>query len=116
MEFLKKLLEQRQAALEYIRGVLKQRGTGYEIIDPAMYDEDEGIDDTVYQLPRGVHISKHGHYYEFPIVIIDINDKDELTFKGLDMGDYCEDMDFEESELYDSVVCAIADIVFNLEN
>lgn len=105
----------RTEAMEYIRGVLKSRGTGYELTDPANYEED--IEDSVYSLPRGFNVSKRGYYDEYPIVIINIDKNEKLSFEGLScLGDTDEDYYFEEDDLSIDTVCAIADLVQELEN
>lgn len=112
--YIGKLDRLRGLALDYIRAVLSARGTNYELIDPNEYEED--LSDEVYKLPRGKYTNMRGYLYEFPIVVIDINDQGELTFKGVDMGDFCRDMDFSENEMEDMMICAIADLVYHLEN
>jgi hypothetical protein len=112
--FLEKLESLRANAIEYIRKVLKQRGTGYELIDPATYEED--FDDEVYDLPRANYVGKHGNYDEYPIVVIDIDADDILTFKGIcKLGDTDDDRDFSVEELSSACLCQIADVVANLE-
>jgi hypothetical protein len=113
--FSSELAKVSKSALEYIRKVLKERGTNYEIIDPATYDDE--IDDVVSGLPRGIHITGGGAHREYPIVVINIDAEDKLTFVGL--GGYDEtkaDMDFGEEYLSEMCICEIADIVAGLEN
>jgi hypothetical protein len=113
--FASRVVEAGKDALEYIRKVLKERGTHYEIIDPATYDDE--IDDVVSVLPRGIHITGGGAHREYPIVVINIDAENKLTFVGL--GGYDEtkaDMDFGEEYLSEMCICEIADIVAGLEN
>ena len=113
--FVSRLMKVSDDALEYIRKVLKERGTGYEIIDPASYEDE--VEDEVYKLPRGVYVTKHGNYEEYPIVIINIDDTGRLTFEGLAcIGEAYEDKIFTEEDLYAGHICSIADIVARLES
>lgn len=113
--FSSELNKFRVDALESIRKVLKERGTDYQIIDPACYEDD--FDDAVYELPRAVHITDGGAHREYPIVVINIDAEDKLTFVGL--GGYDEtkaDKNFGEEYLSVECLCAVADIVAGLEN
>lgn len=113
--FTKKLEDMRTDALDYITSILKERGTDYQLIDPACYDE--SIDDKIYQLPRAFTVGKYSLYSEFPIVSIDIKDN-VLTFKGIGTGlnENDEDHDFPESEVGSDCLMAIATLVTKLEN
>lgn len=105
----------RTEALEYIRGILKSRGTNYELVDPNDYEEE--IEDSVYDLPRGTHFTKDNYLEEYPIVIINIDDENKLTFEGLScIGETEKDYTFDEDELSVELACAIADHVYYLEN
>ena len=110
--FLIELQELRNKALNYIRSILNERGTGYEIIDPASYED--GLEDEVYKLPRATYLDKKLNYFEFPIVVININ-KNVLTFEGIDMGEYDDDKKFTEEEISTPTLCHIADLIHSLE-
>lgn len=113
--FVNKIVAVEKKALDYILSVLKKRGTNYEIVDPASYED--GIEDEVYELPRGIHVTKHGFYEEYPIVVINIDNEDKLTFVGLAcIGETDDDRTFEVDDLSAPCICAIADIVARLEN
>lgn len=111
--FTEKQEDIRKKAISYITKVLKKRGTNYEIVDPAFYEGEE-IKEEFYDLPRAFRIDRHDQYNEYAIVKINI-DENKLSFVGIEV---LEDMDkrqFTENELVTEVLCAIADIVQNLE-
>jgi hypothetical protein len=123
--FVSELLELQSRALEYIRSILKKRGTEYQIIDPATYedgyDEDENTEEErnqLWALPRGKYVTKHGFYEEYPIVMINIDEEDKLTFLGIGcIGDGAdEEKIFTDEDLSTPTICAIADIVSALED
>jgi hypothetical protein len=113
----KSLVEQyeqiRVEALKYIRKVLNKRGTNYELIDPAEYEDE--LSDEVYKLPRVNYVDKYFNYYEFPIIVVNI-DNDVLTFQGINISEYDEDKGFGEDDIPTDVLCAIADNIKALEN
>ena len=115
--FISQLDIVRKSAIIYITKVLMMRGANYELIDPAMYEDDNEIDDSVFNLPRAIALQKYGAADEYPIVLININDKGELSFVGIDVlsemnGD---DETFTTDSLTTETLCAIADLVASLE-
>ena len=113
MNFTQKLNDVRQEALNYIHSVLRARGTNYELIDPSTYED--GIEDEVYDLPRGFNVNKYEFYDEYPIVVINI-ENDELSFYGIQIGEGNDDYTFDSDSLTTDTICAIADLVRDLEN
>lgn len=104
----------RNEAIKIITDTLKQRGTGYELVDPAIYDEE--IDDSIYELPRGSYVGKYDSYNEFPIVMVNISETEEITFTGIPcLSENDDDYEFDMDELSTSTLCAIADIISDLE-
>lgn len=112
MTHLDQLTQIRDNALNYIKSVLRFRGTNYELTDPTNYEED--LTDEIYQLPRGFSITKHGHYVEYAIVIINI-ENDELSFHGIEIGEMGDEMTFTDGDLDTDTICVIADLVKTLE-
>ena len=112
--FVKKVNKVRLEALTYIREVVSKRGDNpYELIDPSTYDF--GFEDSVYELPRGVRVGKHGHHVEYPLINVSIIN-DVLSFGGLAcMDETNEDEMFNDDDLDTDVICIIADIITNLE-
>lgn len=114
MSYLSKLTQVRIEAIEYITSVLKKRGTNYELVDPALYEDE--FEDEMYDLPRGSTTDRHGYLIEHPIVIIDIDDNDVLTFKGVGgLSEADNDNDYSVDEMDSFTICSIADIVESLE-
>ena len=113
--YVNQLSDVHNAAVAYIKSVLEMRGSGYELIAPDAYDEE--TDDEVYQLPRGYTVGKYGMYDEFPLVMINLNEKNELVFVGISVMSegVDEDKHFIVEELSTEVVCAVADRVRELE-
>lgn len=116
MSYLTKLTKVRIDAIDYITSVLKNRGSDYQLIDPASY-EDGNFQDDVYELPRGLNVDRHGYHEEHPIVSVDIDNEDILTFKGIGgLGDTGNDHDYTAGELESFTLCSIADMISNFEN
>jgi hypothetical protein len=114
MSYLNKLTLVRNEAIEYITSVLKERGTNYELVDPSLYED--GFEDELYDLPRGTRVDRHDYHNEHPIVCIDIDDKDVLTFKGMaGLGETEDDYDYSADELDSFTICQIADLIKSLE-
>lgn len=111
--YVNELIQVHNAAVDYIKSVLLFRGSGYELIDPVTYED--GMEDEVYGLPRGNVVNKNFHYFEFPLVVINISADGELSFEGLDLGDYMDDKIFSVEELSTDVIVALADRVRELE-
>ena len=114
MNYTNQIEATRSEALSYIKSILDKRGSNYELIEPASYDDDD-TDESVYDLPTAYYIDKHNFYTEYPIVIINI-ENDILNFVGLGCKNDNEDYTFVEQELSTNVICAIADLVYQLEN
>ena len=112
MTFVNELLLLRNKSVDYIHKILSLRGTGYEITDPANYEDE--INDELYQLPRAISVSKHGHHIEYAIVVINIQD-DKLSFYGIEIGESTDEETFDESDLTTETLCEIADLVKLLE-
>jgi len=105
----------RKEAISYITEVLKKRGTNYETVDPASYEGEE-ITEEFYDLPRTFRIDRHDYYFEYAIVKINIDEKtNELKFVGISVFEDMDEKEFTENELVTEVLCAVADIVQNLE-
>ena len=105
--------ELRKEVLSYITEVLKKRGTNYETVDPASYEGEE-ITEEFYDLPRAFRVDRHDQYIEYAIVKINI-DENKLSFVGIEVREDMDERQFNEYELVTEVLCAIADIVQNLE-
>lgn len=118
MLYVEKISDIRKEAIDYITSVVKKRGTNYELVDPALYED--GFEDGMYDVPRGFTVNKYGYMDVHPIVVIDIDDNDKLTFKGIgglmDFGETDEDNDYSVDNLETYVICQIADLVESLEN
>lgn len=111
--FAAQLEELRNNALAYIRKVLNQRGTNYELTDPANYEDE--IEDCVFELPRATYVNKYSFFDEYPIIAVDI-DNDVLTFQGIAaIGEADDDRTFNEDDMTTASLCGIADIIANLE-
>ncbi len=113
--FFNKLQELRKEALDYILGVLRKRGTDYQLIDPQSIEDT--LTDEYYELPRADKVDKHGFYSEFPIIAINIED-DKLVFVGdssMDAGSFCDEY-FEPDDLSSPIIFKIADMVKQFEN
>lgn len=113
--FQSKINDVREEALSYILSVMKMRGTGYQLTDPANYEEE--IDEEVYGLPRSSYLDRRMDYHECAIVMINIDNEDTLTFVGLkcfneDDGEH----EFHYSDVETETICLIADLVHKLEN
>ena len=115
MSFVEKLQATRQEAIDYIKSVLEKRGSGYELCDPALYEEE--LEDEFYDLPIAVYVGKHSFHDEYAIVVLDINDNHDITFKGISRtGDASEaEMDFDSDDFDTFALCEIADIMKKLE-
>lgn len=113
--FQSKINDVREEALSYILSVMKMRGAGYELTDPANYEEE--IDEEVYELPRASYVGRRMDYHECAIVMINIDNEDTLTFVGLKC--FNEDdgeQTFHHSRIDTETICIIADLVYELEN
>lgn len=112
--FLLRLDSLRDDSITYITEILKERGTGYQLIDPATYED--GIEDEVYGLPRGVYLTKHWSYSEHSIVVINIDDEGILSFEGIDTDGTTEDQIFKVEDMFTETLALIAALVYKFEN
>jgi hypothetical protein len=115
MSYVQKIIKARREAIDYIASVMKKRGTNYELVDPALYED--GFEEEMYDLPRGSTTDKHGYLLEHPIVVINIDDKDVLTFKGTGgLAETEDDNDYSVDDMESFTLCEIADLIKSLEN
>ena len=96
----------------YIKSVLLNRGTNYQLIDPQ--DIEDEYTDEFYDLPGTLVYSKHGHYTENKIVVINLVNG-YLEFETVDTEDY-DDHTLDGSEFESVTWLWLADLVEQLEN
>lgn len=96
----------------YIKSVLLNRGTNYQLIDPQ--DIEDEYTDEFYDLPGTLVYSKHGHYTEHKIVVISLVDG-HLEFETVDTVDY-QDHKLDGSEFKSVTWLWLADFIEELEN
>ena len=96
----------------YIKSVLLNRGTNYQLIDPQ--DIEDEYTDEFYDLPGTIVYSKHGYYTEHKIVVISLVDG-SLEFETVDTVDY-DDHVLDGSEFESVTWLWLADFIEQLEN
>ena len=99
----------------YIKEILKKRGTDYQLIDPDIIDE---RDSEFYDLPKAIkYYEKYGttQFDEFCIVDIKI-EGDMILFSGVSVDGSAEDYNFSEQDVSTDTICEIAYLVYHLEN
>jgi hypothetical protein len=118
MNFQKRFVELKDEATEYIKSVLLKRGTNYELIDPASYEEDGSFDESVYDLPRHTDYGKYNSYEDYSVVVVNMDVGGELVFECIQIyyEDYSRDLTVSVHALETLVVCQIADLIYQLEN
>jgi hypothetical protein len=109
-KFVKPLL---QEALDYIRKVLKQRGSGYELIDPSTYED--VFEDDFFNAPVQKIDGKIDSLDYYGIVCIDIKKNGTLIFIGYKHDCSGKEKKFKESKMSPSTIFEIADLVADLE-
>lgn len=95
----------------YVAKVLLVRGTNYELINPQ--DLEDEFTDEFYDLPGTLVYSKHGHYTEHKIVVINLVDG-HLEFETVDTEDYY-DHKLDGSEFESVTWLWLADFIESLE-
>lgn len=114
-ELNEQIMNLSREAMVYIRAILELRGSNYELIDPVEYENE--ISDEVSKLPSMVEFSTvDGPGNEFAIITIDIDEKKNLTFNGIELNGSDNEIKFSENEMTSDVLCGIADLVYGLEN
>jgi hypothetical protein len=109
----------REQAIEYIRKVLLNRGSGYELCDPAEYEEEFQDDSVVHKegYPKMFMFMEQGvAAEEYPVVLIDILPNSKLVFTGISVNDADDEIKIGEDEMITECLCEIADLVQHLEN
>lgn len=112
--FTDKIWEIRKEAGAYILSVLEKRGTAYELCPPADYED--GLEDTIYELPIGTNVSKHGYYDQYALVVANISDTKQISFVGVPTTETDDEQRFDIEELSTETIADIADLIYSLEN
>lgn len=120
MSFLKDIDQTVSEAYSHIATTLENRMAkiGFtqvvELCNPSVYDSEDGVDDSIYNLPTTFNVTKHGFYDEYKIIKIKYEPTQNEIYAvgfGLGEGTYGELYDFPIHSLNAETIAQIADML-----